>query len=322
MQKLKVIFTAIGSIGTRHINNLFSICQSQNISLTADVIRKTNRLLPENLKQIIRNQYYSFQDIEDAYDIAFITDETALHFNSIKELKGCCRHMFIEKPVFENMRYSVKEIMPDDSSIYYVAAPIRFTNYFSRLQQAVRTSKVYAARVIFSSYMPDWQKGRDYRKSFRTAEEKGGGVDIDSLHEIDYVKALFGLPEKISRHAGHFSNLEMDACDIADYIFEYKDKLVQIQLDYFGRANNRRMELFCDDEVIICDFNRKELIRQKAGTCENFGPDDGFYYDEMKYFIDLISSPEGKENINPIQKAYQTLGLAKGEIIIQGGNEL
>ena len=47
------------------------------------------------------------------------------------------------------------------------------------------------------------------------------GVDIDSLHEIDYMKSLFGLPKSINLKVGKYSNLEMEACDIATYIFEY-----------------------------------------------------------------------------------------------------
>lgn len=315
MHTIKVLFTAIGSIGTRHIRNLSKICDERNIQLIADAMRKTDRILPNDLSIIIRNQYYSFEEINEIYDIVFITDETAQHFESIKRLKSQCNHMFIEKPLFESTVHSLEEIKPDKSNVYYVAAPIRFTKYYQMLQQVISENKVFAARVIFSSYMPDWQKGRDYRKSFRTKQSLGGGVDIDSLHEIDYIISLFGTPEKVSRHAGHFSDLEMDACDIADYIFEYSDKLVQLQLDYFGRFNNRRVEMFCRDDVVICDFNKKELLFQRAGIAKYFGPDDNFYYDEMQYFLNLTTDPENYVNINPVEAAYHTLGIAKGQII-------
>ena len=314
MKQLKVLFTAVGSIGTRHLGNLAALCAEREIELTADVMRQTERALPEELAKLIRCQYRSFDEVTESYDAAFITNETARHFSSIQRLRGQCRHMFIEKPIFEDIHHSLDDIRPEKGSVYYVAAPIRFSNYFRLLQREVQAQPVYAARVIFSSYMPNWQKGRDYRRSFRTKASLGGGVDIDSLHEIDYITALFGVPQKVSRHAGHFSHLEMDACDIADYIFEYEDKLVQLQIDYFGRANNRRTELFCKDEVIVCDFNRKELLRQCAGTSEAFGPDDRFYPDEMAYFLDLISDPAHTVNINPIDKAFQTLALAKGTI--------
>lgn len=315
MNTIKILFTAVGSIGTRHIRNLSQICREGNICMIVDVMRKTDRILPDDLQEIIRNQYRSYDEINENYDIAFITDETAQHFESITRLKNRCKHMFIEKPIFESVEYPLGEIQPNSGSVYYVAAPIRFTKYFQTLQQVISEQQVFAARVIFSSYMPDWQKGRDYRKSFRTKQDHGGGVDIDSLHEIDYIIALFGIPWKMSRHVGHFSDLEMDACDLADYIFEYRDKLVQLQLDYFGRCNNRRVELFCKDDVAICDFNRKELLMQKTGTVKKFGPDDSFYYDEMKYFLSLVMNSEKYVNINPIETAYQTLSIAKGWIV-------
>lgn len=318
MKTLKVLFTAVGSIGTRHLVNLMRICNEQGIELVVDVMRRSDRVLPQELSRCIRNQYRSLLEIEDGYDIVFITEATATHFESMRHMRARARHMFIEKPIFENTSYRLADVMPSDKSVYYVAAPIRFSQYYRQLKEIASSKKVFAARVIFSSYMPSWQKGRDYRESFRTKASEGGGVDIDSLHEIDYVSALFGMPRSLSRHAGHFSNLEMDACDIADYIFEYDDKLVQLQLDYFGRVNNRRIEFFCEDDVVVCDFNAKSTTYQSSGDVVFFGPDDMFYYDEMNYFIGLIEDADKGEhlieNINPVDRAFRTLGLAKGEI--------
>jgi predicted dehydrogenase len=171
---------------------------------------------------------------------------------------------------------------------------------------------VYAARIIFSSYMPSWQKGRDYTKSFRCFTDRGGGVDIDSLHEIDYMTALFGKPQRVNRAVGQYSNLEMDACDLATYIFEYEDKLVEMHLDYFGRVPNRCIELFTKNDVIVIDFNEKSVYKKKENTAYFFGPDDCFYQLEMGYFVELVLSNGRMKNINPISNAFENLKLAKG----------
>ncbi|BAK44794.1 dehydrogenase [Eggerthella sp. YY7918] len=318
MNELKVLFTAVGSIGTRHLMNLAQICNERGIELTTDVIRRSNRILPAELSQHIRNQYRSLDEVKDYYDVTFVTEATASHFKSMLYMRSQTKHMFVEKPIFDTTDYSLAAVMPSKESVYYVAAPIRFTKYYQQLKQIVSSKKVFAARIIFSSYMPNWQKGRDYRESFRTKRALGGGVDIDSLHEIDYITALFGMPRAMSRHAGHYSDLEMDACDIADYIFEYDDKLVQLQIDYFGRVNNRRVEFFCDDDVVTCDFNTKIVTFQRFGKTASFSPENNFYYDEMSYFIDLLEDAFKGEyrlkNINPVDRAFQTLGLAKGKV--------
>ena len=311
---MEVLFTGVGSIGTRHVNNLKKVCDEKGIELSIDVLRYSDRVLPEELSSLIRDEFRSLDDVSRFYDIVFITDETKTHYNNIISLKDKCKHMFIEKPIFEDAVYDLDSIRPNKDSVYYVAAPIRFTDYYKCIKELVDNNSVYSARIIFSSYMPNWQKGRDYTKSFRCFAERGGGVDIDSLHDIDYMTALFGQPIDVKRIAGHYSNLEMNACDIAVFLFDYKDKVVEVHLDYFGRVPNRRVELFAKDDVYVIDFNKKTVLKQLSGEEFSFAPDDDFYYKEMTYFVDMVLSDGAIENINTIDNAYQSLKLAKGKI--------
>ena len=171
---MKVLFTAVGSIGSRHIYNISTICKERGIALSVDVIRKSNRELSKEIKALIRNEIRSDKELDVEYDVLFITDETGLHYDSICKYEKISKNFFIEKPIFENAQYDIDNIVRKDSSrIFYVAAPIRFTKYYSRIKEIVENNKIISARVIFSDYMPEWQKGRDYRKSFRCYEERG-----------------------------------------------------------------------------------------------------------------------------------------------------
>ena len=308
---MKVLFTAAGSIGSRHIKNLTDICNERNIPIEIDVLRKTNRVLPDEIGKLVHEELRDRQPI-GYYDIGFITSETKAHYDEIRSVGMHCQHLFIEKPVFDNIEYDVKDIQPPDGSVYYVACPIRFSRYFVEIKKQVDFNEVYSARMIFSSYMPNWQKGRDYRKSFRCFIERGGGVDIDSLHEIDMMTALFGLPKTVLQISGKYSNLDMEACDLSTSVFAYNDKVVEMHLDYFGRVNNRRTELFCRDDVITIDYNERSVIKQVEDVKESYGADDQFYQDEMRYFLDLIQSEGRIENINPVRRAFVNLKLAKG----------
>ena len=310
---MEVLFTSAGSIGSRHIKNLSAICSDMGAPLIIDVVRKTDRILPDDIKSLISHEIRDDSELRDSYDIGFITDETKTHFDNISKYRSRCKHLFIEKPIFESTDYDIMSIAPTGDSVYYVACPIRFSKYYEELKKVVDSQDVYSARVIFSSYMPNWQKGRDYRKSFRCFKERGGGVDIDSLHEIDYVTSLFGIPTAVKRVAGKYSNLEMDAPDLATYIFEYSDKLIEVHLDYFGRTNNRRVEFFTKDDVIVVDYNKHTVEYQLESKSADYGIDDQFYQNEMKYFIKLTESKGSIENINPICNAFESLRIAKGK---------
>lgn len=312
---MKVLFTAAGSIGSRHITNLYNLCLKSGEPLIIDVIRNSDRILPTDIKSKIRNEIRCEDNLDDQYDVVFITDETKTHYKNIIHYRDLCKHMFIEKPIFDSIDYNIDDIKPlSKDNVYYVACPIRFTNYYKQLKQLSVDHNIFSVRIIFSSYMPEWQPGRDYRKSFRCFNERGGGVDIDLLHELDYAIDIFGIPEKVVRVAGKFSNLEMDACDLASYILEYKDKLIEIHLDYFGRIRNRQSELYTDNDVIVVDFNKHNCEFKVSGIIEEYEIDNKFYQDEMEYFYNLIHSKGTLMNINTPEKAFETLKITKGLI--------
>lgn len=311
---MKVLFTAVGSIGTRHVNNLWNACQNRGIDLAIDVIRRTDRILEPSLLSKIRREIRNERELDTYYDVVFITDITQTHYENILKYESICDHMFIEKPIFDKIEYPIEKIdvLAKGNSVYYVACPIRFTKYVKALKHHVAQHEVFSARIIFSSYMPSWQANRDYTKSFRCFAERGGGVDVDLLHEIDYMVELFGLPHKVHRVAGKYSNLKMDACDLATYIFEYSNKIVEMHLDYFGRVRNRKTELYVNDDVITVDFNQGSSSFGLANQIDFYGKDNHFYEDEMAYFLDLILSNGKLKNINPPKLAFKILELSKG----------
>lgn len=312
---MKVLFTATGSIASRHITNLSTLCSQKGISLEIDAIRYSERILPPSIAEKIRHEIRSKNDLDEHYDILFVTDETKTHYANILNYRNICNSMFIEKPIFDTPNYPIEAIRPKrKEDIYYVAAPIRFTQYVKKLKECIDNNKVYSARIIFSSYMPSWQPGRDYRKSFRCFKDRGGGVDVDLLHEIDYMIYLFGKPKNVHRVTGKFSHLDMDACDLATYIFEYNDKIVEMHLDYFGRVRNRQTELYTQDDVIVVDFNKQSCEYKVNEVVEHYKTDDHFYQDEMAYFLDLYESKGKIENINSPERAYETLKITKGLI--------
>lgn len=308
---MKVLFTGVGSIGSRHIRNISFLCEQRGVELTIDVIRKSNRILPEDISSMIRHQIWDNKGLDSHYDVLFITDETSTHYDNIKKYQDICDSMFIEKPIFDKTDYAESELKALEAShMCYVAAPMRFSRYYEKMKQEVDFNKIYSARIIFSSYMPSWQPGRDYTKSFRCFNDRGGGVDIDLLHEVDYMVSLFGFPTQLHRVVGKFSHLQMDACDLATYIFEYSDKLVELHLDYFGRKRTRKIELFAEKDTIVIDFNATIVEHMETGKLENYGTECDFYREEMAYFLDLLA---GKvENINPPTFAYNILKLTKG----------
>ncbi len=308
---MEVLFVGIGSIGTRHLKNLHQIAKKRGMELHADALRSSLRPLPQETAQLLRNQYTTFDQLGH-YDAAFITNPTHLHAHTLAELSGRVDCFFIEKPIFEATGYDLEALGLGEYQKAYVAAPMRWCGTFLALKDKMPQLKPYSARVICSSYLPEWRPGVDYRKVYSAHKDMGGGVTIDLIHEWDYMVDLFGTPLECYNFKGTYSDLEIDSDDLSVYIARYPSMLAEIHLDYFGRQYRRSIELFCKNGTVTADFGEGTLTLED-GTVEHYEePVNERYIREMEYFLDYVQSGTG-ESVNSPAMALDVLRLTLGE---------
>lgn len=307
--QMKVCFIGAGSIGSRHIRNLKELYQD---SITIDLLRSGKNKGSSLSPALVEKEYYSYEELPKDYDIIFITNPTSLHYDTLLKCQSHGRHFFIEKPVFVTGTESIGELACKKESIYYVACPIRYTNVIQYLKKEIDFTKVYSIRCISSSYLPEWRPGIDYRQTYSARKDLGGGVSIDLIHEWDYLCYLLGEPEHvISLHAKK-SNLEIDSEDIAVYLGEYPDKIVEVHLDYFGRIPVRRIELYTDEDVIEADLICQKISYKKENRCVDLKEDrDDYQKRELLHFMEIIAGEA--VNDNDIKTACMTLRITRGE---------
>ncbi len=308
-RKYKIGIIGFGSIGTRHLKNIVTVLKKRNILYTIDLIRSgKGKEITEDVKQYVSQIFYSVDSSQNDYDIIFVANPTNLHFETIRQFVSKTKHMFIEKPVFDKM-YSLDAVNLIPNNIYYVACPLRYTNVIQYIKEQIDPKEVYCARVICSSFLPEWRPGQDYRCSYSAHKKQGGGVSIDLIHEWDYLCYLFGVPDEILNIRGTFSNLEIDSDDLSLYIAKYPDKAVEVHLDYFGRKTIREIQLFTSRDTIIGDIANSEIKYLKSGKSISFHQQrNDFQCREIEHFFDIL---EGKKiNDNDIISAIRTLQMA------------
>lgn len=310
-KKYKIAMVGLGSIGKRHLFNIYDVLRSREIEFSFDLIRRKNSsALDESLKELISNIYIEHENIPNDYDIIFITNPTHLHYDTIKELCSKTKNMFIEKPIFDKTTVRISDLSLDKNGIYYVACPLRYTEVIQYVKNKVDLGSVYSARVICSSYLPDWRPELNYRETYSAHLNQGGGVSIDLIHEWDYMIYLFGKPKQVLNCRGKFSQLEIDSDDLSVYIAEYENMLAEVHLDYFGRKPIRQLQLFLTDDTIVVDIINSEIRFLNENKVIKFNEDRNSYQlKEIANFFDII---EGKtNNENDIYTALTTLKIAK-----------
>jgi predicted dehydrogenase len=309
---MKAAFFGLGSIGKRHAANLAQICRSRQILLELHAVRTSHAALPPEIDALFTRQVADESLLDTEYDAVFVTNPTSEHFGTLARMHERSRCFFIEKPLFDSPRLDASGLGLRPYQVAYVAAPLRHTAVLRRMYALASENPVCSARAICSSYLPDWRPGVDYRTVYSAHKAKGGGVRIDLIHEWDYLSWMFGLPESVLSLSGTFSNLEIDSEDLAVYIARYRDKLVEIHLDYFGRTPRRSLELLTERETIIGDLIANRIVFTGSGQTLTFDetPNEK-YLREMDHFVDLMLG--FGENDNPPEHALAVIRLAYGD---------
>ena len=262
---------------------------------------------------LLHAQYTDLADAPAHYDMVFITNPTSLHADALTRVRGRGGALFIEKPIFsaEQTGLDLADCLPAGQKAY-VAAPMRWCGVMLALKDRLPGLHPYCARVICSSYLPDWRPGVDYRTVYSAHKAMGGGVTIDLIHEWDYLVELFGVPEKLYNFKGTYSDLEIDSDDLSVYIARYPTLLAEVHLDYFGRGYRRSIELFCHDGSYLADFGAGTLTLPD-GIVQHYEEDVNRRYErEMEYFVDYALTGSG-ESCNPPALALNVLKLTLGE---------
>lgn len=308
----KIAFCGLGSIGSRHLRNLKDILNERCEIAKIDWIQHEAREIPEEFIDTINDVYKYGDKIPNDYDAIFITNSTYMHKSTIELLQWHTKALFIEKPLFAFEGEELEQINPD--CIYYVACPIRYKKVIQYIKENIKRKDILSARAVCSSYLPEWRPNTDYRKCYSAIYQKGGGVSLDLIHELDYLSYLLGDIEEIYNIRRKVSSLEIDSDDISVYIARIDNTIIQVYLDYFGRADIRKLTLFTVDDTIIIDLLDNSIKFLKAKKQIEFQEKrDDYQKGELLYFLDIL---EGKKmNINDLEHAnklfYNTFGRIK-----------
>ena len=300
---MEVLFVGLGSIARRHITNLLHICPEATVSvLRRTFVEDNDESLPINIITDV--------DAKAHYDALFITNPTSLHHQTLKKYQSISDAIFVEKPVFVTGEEDIS-LFSNTGKKYYVAAPLRYSNVIQWLKENMDFSYVYSMRVISSSYLPDWRPGVDYRDVYSAHKDMGGGVSIDLIHEWDYISYLIGFPKSVKSFISRKSGLEIDSDDIAVYVAEYTDKIVEVHLDYFGRKTQRKIEFYTSDDTIVADLIEQKIKWLCSGKLIDLSEDRNSYQiKELQHFLSIVSGKT--ESDNTIEDACKVLRIARG----------
>lgn len=303
---MKIIFFGLGSIGTRHARILKEHFNHDLFAFRSGGNKQPNRL---GIKEI-----YSWKAVKDlAPDVAFITNPTFLHVDTAIKCARLGINLFLEKPIgcttvkLDNLINIVKE----KRLTTYVAYCMRFHPVMAHLYKSVSKRKSMHARILNTSYLPEWRKGRDYRKVWSSHRDKGGGIILELSHEIDYSQYLFGDILEMRGMYGKVSNLDVKCEDYVDIIIRCKRGVVNLHMDFFSRELKREIEIdlgnsdrikgnFIKNVVTVNKGSKKNVYRYK---CKR----EDMYIRQLRYFFKNFKNKRMTNNLINANKLFRKI---------------
>lgn len=300
----KVIVIGYGSIGKVHVKNLVSL------GITPCVVTS----YPETGDDI---NFVSTLDACGDYDYAIICTETANHLKDFTTIasKTKCKSVLIEKPLASTLEEAVKikDIASKNNIKVNVAYDMRFLKVFNLVKEAIKkySEEFRIVKIEVGQFLPEWRPYKSYKESYSSHRNRGGGVDLDLSHEIDYMLWLFGFPkEVIFTFRDNVSKLTIDSPDYFKGIYRYPGFIADVEMDYIRKLSRRLTILGENNNILEVDFIQKtaKLKGKDLTDTDLFNYNDGFLV-EVREFLNL----NDQKRICSIAEGMEVLKLLKLE---------
>jgi predicted dehydrogenase len=304
-----------GSIGSRHLNNLRRLGVTDLVVFDEREDRRQEAAERWNVE--------TTDDFESGLagsSAAFICTPTHLHVpGALAAARAGC-HLFIEKPLghsLECVDVLLNEIARRDLRTL-VGCNFRFHPAMRELKRLVGdgvAGRLVSARAQFGQYLPDWHPWEDYRQGYSARREMGGGIVLDRVHELDYLRWLMGDVKEVCALTGRLSGLQIDSEDTAEILLHFESGAFgSVHMDYVRRNYDCRLEIIGEEGTLEWSYE-KHAVSCFSGSDRtwrrtewpDYDPND-MYLEQMRHFLAVV---EGREqSVHDVCEARKVLEMA------------
>lgn len=261
---MKALVLGTGSIGRRHITNLIDC----GVEVTAYSYRKA--IMPESIFANVSYIHELDSGSYSAFDAVIVSNRTDLHISSVLDAITQVKSIFIEKPLGLSLRGVDNLSMLADE--YKTNIEAGFMLRFHPNVQWIREyldngalGEVMHIKASVGQFLPDWRPNSNYKDSYSSIRQYGGGVIFDLIHELDLVYWLAGEVEDICAMTRYVDVLGIETESIAQIGLQLKSgALAQVHLDYVRPGYERRLEIVGSGGTLEWDYLTGNVILKEA----------------------------------------------------------
>jgi predicted dehydrogenase len=301
---MKFLLVGFGSIGRRHLRNLLALGERNVI-----VLRSGKSTLPVEELAGMTVEYEIEKALAHRPDAAVIANPTALHLSAAIPAAQAGCHLLIEKPISHSLEglADLKAALKGGGGKALVGFQFRFHPGLQKIASLLADGaigRVVSARAHWGEYLPNWHPWEDYRNSYASLPELGGGVALTLCHPFDYLRWLVGEVSGLQALSSSQGGLGLNVEDTIECLLRYQSGAIgSLHLDYIQRPGVHRLEIIGERGTITWD-NADGAARLSSanpdgspGNWQVFAPPDGFerntlFMDEMRHFLAVMRGEE------------------------------
>jgi predicted dehydrogenase len=244
-------------------------------------------------------------------NIFFIANNSSGHFKYLQYLIRKQKNIYVEKPICTSSREAKKII-----TLYKNFRKNLTVGYQFRENESLKflfnvikknINKIVSVSAYSGEDVKKYHKNEDYKKSYTVNKEKGGGVLLTQIHQIDYLSFLFGnvievkaLQKKTDKklHANVETNVS--------YLLKTKNNiLINCNLNYFSKKLNL-INIYLTDGIIIWNNETNSvIIKRKKKLKFLFNQNrHQMFYQRISNFLKNLNK---KKNINNFKEDLNSI---------------
>lgn len=305
-----------GSIGSRHASNLQSLGLDV-LGYDADPDRRTAIASDHGVEPT--------DSLEDALardpDVGIVAVPTSAHVEVATVLASAGVDLLVEKPLSHTEAgvAELVDIAEDRDLTTMVGCNMRFHPCIQRLQRLVSVGAVgdlVTARIECGSYLPGWHPEEDYRDSYSARQDLGGGVILDSIHEINYARWFFGEVAAVTAMTRGATALDIETEEVAAITVRFESGLVaQTLLDYVQRPYRRSCRIVGSEGTLEWNWADERVgqydLAADAWDYTDLADDwkmNDMYVDELSHFLEAVE--DDVDTMCPLHDGWRDLRVA------------
>lgn len=317
---MKFLIAGLGSIGRRHLRNLLALGEREIL-----LYRTHHSTLPE--AELDRFPVETDLRVALAHrpDAVIVSNPTSLHLDVAipAAAAGCC--ILLEKPVSHSNEGldELESAAGRSGSRILVGFQFRFHPSLVQLQTWLRDGQIgrpLSVRAVYGEYLPGMHPWEDYRRSYSSRADLGGGVILTLCHPLDYLRWLLGEVRELWCFTGQLNDFELSIEDTVEIGLRFESGVIgSVHLDFNRQPPAHHLEIVGTRGTIRWDnSDGTASIYRASGQSEqdgwqSYAPPAGFdrnamFLSEMRHFLAVIRAAE--DPLCTLQDGRRALALA------------